>query len=420
MAVPTTSVKQTSRLGVRRLSRFLVAFLAVALLIVAYPQADAKSTKQQISDLKQQQQQINQNKASLQTKISAVQNDKAQLVQKKYLLEEQIEVIRSELQVTNTLIAQYDEQIAEKTAELEKAKAEEARYYALFCERVRTMEEDGQVSYVAVLFHASDFSDLIDRINMISEVMDHDNRMMDSLKAARAAVADAKTQLEDMRAGQVEAKKSLEGSQADLKQQQAALDALIAEMKAKEAQYKDKLDDLAEDSVDLSNDIEAAEHKYAAEIEAARKQHEQQAGSSGGSANLTGSGGFIWPLPGHTDITSKYGTRTHPISGRQSFHGGVDIGAGAGTRIIAAKAGTVVISGYNSSYGNYVAIAHYDGSKTLYAHMKARAVSEGAGVSQGATIGYVGSTGSSTGNHLHFEIWKGSSSSTRTNPMGFF
>jgi len=415
MPIRTTPVGQTSHLWVRRLSRFLLAFLAVALLFTAYPQADAKTTQQQISDLKKQQQQINQNKSSLQTKISAVQNDKAQLVQKKYLLEEQIEVIRSELRVTNNLITEYDQQITEKTTELEKAKAEEARYYDLFCQRVRSMEEGGEVNYIAVLFHANDFSDLIDRLNMISEVMDHDNRMMDALETARAAVADAKTQLEEMRAGQVEAKKSLEGSQAELKQQQASLDALISEMQAKEAQYKDKLDDLAEDSVDLSHDIAAAERTYAAQLEAAK----QQAGNTG-SANLTGSGGFIWPLPGYTNITSKYGIRTHPISGKQSFHGGVDIGAPSGSKIIAAKTGTVVISGYNSSYGNYVVIAHYDGSKTLCAHMKSRAVSAGDSVSQGSAIGYVGSTGSSTGNHLHFEIWKGSTASTRTNPMGFF
>lgn len=415
MPIRTAPAEQSSHRGVQRLSRFLLAFLAVALIFTAYPHAEAKSTQQQINDLKQQQQQINQSKSSLQTKISAVQNDKAQLVKKKCLLEEQIELIRSNLRVTNSLIAKYDQQIADKTIELDKAKAEEARYYDLFCQRVRSMEEGGDISYWAVVFNASDFSDLIDRINMISEVMDYDKHMMDALEVARAAVADAKSQLEEMRTGQVEAKRSLEASQAEMKKQQGALDALISEMQSKEAQYKDQLDNLAEDSVDLSHEIAAAERKYASELEAAR----QQSGSTG-SATLTGSGGFIWPLPGHTHITSKYGMRTHPISGRRSFHGGVDVGAPGGSKIVAAKAGTIVISGYNSSYGNYVVIAHYDGSKTLYAHMKSRAVSAGASISQGSAIGYVGTTGSSTGNHLHFEVWKGSSSSTRTNPMSFF
>lgn len=416
MTARTAQKPNTTRFGLRSLSRQMAACLAILLLVMVAVPVGA-ITKADINALKNQQQQLNAQKASLQNKISGVQNDKAKLVQKKLLLEEQIEVIRQQLQVTNDMIANYDQEIADKTVELQKAEEEEARYYDLFCERVRAMEEGGEVSYWAVLFNSNSFSDLIDRINLISEVMDHDNRMMDALQAARAAVADAKQQLETLRAGQVEAKKSLESSQAELRQQQAALDALIAELKAKEAEYKDKLDDLAEDSVDLSKDISAAEKKYAAQIEAAKQQHANQ---GGGSANLTGSGGFIWPLPGYTGITSPYGSRTHPISGKSSFHGGVDIGAPGGTRIIAAKAGTVVISAYNSSYGNYVVLAHYDGSKTLYAHMKSRAASEGQSINQGQTIGYVGSTGSSTGNHLHFEVWKGSSSSTRTNPMGFF
>lgn len=413
MTARTVPTQNSARFGARSISRYLAAFFALLFFVTAAIPVGA-ITKADINALKKQQQELNSQKATLQTKIGSVQNDKAKLVQQKLYLEEQIEVIRQQLKVTNDLIANFDQEIADKTVELEKAQAEEARYFDLFCERVRAMEEGGDVSYWAVLFNSSDFSDLIDRINMISEVMDHDNRMMDALQAARAAVADAKTQLETLRADQVEAKHSLESSQAELKTQQNALDALIGQLKAKEAEYKDKLDDLAEDSVDLSNDISAAEKKYAAQLEAAR----QKASQSG--VNISGSGGFSWPLPGNTQVTSPYGYRTHPISGRKSFHGGVDIGAPGGTSIKAAKAGTVVISAYNSSYGNYVVVAHFDGTKTLYAHMKARAASEGDSVSQGQCIGYVGSTGSSTGNHLHFEVWKGSTSSARTNPMGFF
>lgn len=392
-------------------SRFLFALLAALLLVATIPHASA-ITQADINALKQQQKEISQNKAALQTKISGVQNDKAKAAKKKLLLEEQIEVIRNELKVTNQLIAKYDQQIADKTVELQKAEEEEARYYDMFCQRVRAMEEGGTVSYWAVLFDSSDFSDLIDRINMVSEVMDHDNHVMDALAQAKAAVEEAKTQLEASRAEQKDAKASLEGTQAELKKQQASLDAIIAEIKAKEAEYRDQLDELSEDAHDLSNDIAAAERQYAAQIEAAKQA--QQNGT------LTGTGGFVWPLPGYTSISSKYGWRTHPVSGRQSFHGGVDVPAPSGTKIHASKAGAIVISGYNSSYGNYVVIAHTDGSKTLYAHMKSRAVGAGDTVSQGNVIGYVGTTGTSTGNHLHFEIWTGSSSGTRTNPMNFF
>jgi len=134
---------------------------------------------------------------------------------------------------------------------------------------------------------------------------------------------------------------------------------------------------------------------------------------------IEGTGGYIWPLNGYTRTSSPFGYRICPFHGRE-LHGGVDIPAPYGTAVHAAKSGTVVKSTYGSSYGNHIIIAHGDGTRTLYAHMSARLVSVGQTVSQGQTIGKVGSTGSSTGNHLHFETWTGSSSSTRVNPMRYF
>lgn len=132
-----------------------------------------------------------------------------------------------------------------------------------------------------------------------------------------------------------------------------------------------------------------------------------------------GSGDFIWPLPGYTRISSPFGYRTCPYHGRE-LHGGVDLPAPHGTNILAAQSGTVVVSTYGSSYGNYIAISHPDGSRTMYCHMSARLVSVGDTVSQGQIIGRVGSTGNSTGNHLHFEVWTNSNSSSRVNPMDYF
>ena len=132
-----------------------------------------------------------------------------------------------------------------------------------------------------------------------------------------------------------------------------------------------------------------------------------------------GNGDFIWPLPGYTRISSPFGYRTCPYHGRE-LHGGVDLPAPHGTNILAAKSGTVVLSTYGSSYGNHVAISHPDGSRTMYCHMSARLVSVGDTVSQGQVIGRVGSTGNSTGNHLHFEVWTNGNSSSRVNPMDYF
>lgn len=132
-----------------------------------------------------------------------------------------------------------------------------------------------------------------------------------------------------------------------------------------------------------------------------------------------GDGDYLWPLPGYTRISSPFGYRHCPYHGRE-LHGGVDLPAPHGTNILAAKGGTVVLSTYGSSYGNHVAISHADGSRTMYCHMSARLVSVGDTVVQGQVIGRVGSTGNSTGNHLHFELWTTSNSSSRVDPMGYF
>ncbi len=399
-----------------QVSRFLCAFLAVLVLFGAAPFAQQVQavTQSDINKLKQQQSQLSSSKKAVQTKISAIQNDKSKAINRKALIEQQIEYIRQELAVTNKLIADLDQQIVDKTAELEAAIAEEARYEELFYQRVRDMEETGTVKYWAVLFNSKDFSDLLDQMNAISEIGAYDNQVMDSLAVARATVADAKIQLEQTRTDQQEAKAKLEQTNQELKQQQAAVDALVKEIAGKEKEYKEQYSELENESSDISKELKAAERLYAQQL-AAQKQN-----SGGGSATLTGSGGFIWPLPGYTKVISPYGWRTHPITGNRHLHTGADIPAPSGTRINAAKAGTVIISTFNSSYGNYVVIAHPDNSRTLYAHMKSRAVSAGNAVGQGECIGYVGTTGSSTGNHLHFEVWTGGSSSTRVNPMQFF
>ena len=132
-----------------------------------------------------------------------------------------------------------------------------------------------------------------------------------------------------------------------------------------------------------------------------------------------GSEGYIWPLPGYTRISSPFGYRICPYHGRE-LHGGVDLPAPLGTNILAAQGGTVVVSTYGSSYGNHVAISHPDGSRTMYCHMSARLASVGDTVSQGQVIGRVGSTGNSTGNHLHFEVWTNGNSSSRADPMNYF
>lgn len=437
--------------------RCFALLLACALALGCLPRAQAAS-RSAIESLQSQQASLTVQKAELQKKLDGIRSSQGQALNKKNLVEQQLNVLNQQIQASENLLAQYARQITEKEAELEQAKAKEAEYQAEFEQRVRAMEERGNVSYWSVLFQASDFSDLLDRIDMIGEIMDADDQVLDQLAEARQAVVQAKTDLEASRQGQQETLAQQQSQQAQLQAQQAEVDQLIQEIATQGDVYAKQIEKLEASQDDVAQQIAEAEATYqkqlaaekaaaekaaaekaaaekaaaeqAAAQKAAQQQKQQSSGSSAsGSSSSSGSqssqttasaSGFLWPIASSHRVTSPFGWRTHPITGRQHLHGGIDIAAPNGTPIMASKAGVVVISQYGSSYGNYVVISHPDGTRTLYAHMSQRNVSAGDTVRQGQTVGLVGSTGSSTGNHLHFETWTGSSSSSRVNPMQFF
>lgn len=425
--------------------RCFALLLACALALGCLPRAQAAS-RSAIESLQSQQASLTVQKAELQKKLDGIRSSQGQALNKKNLVEQQLNVLKQQIQVSENLLAQYARQITEKEAELEQAKAKEAEYQAEFEQRVRAMEERGNVSYWSVLFQASDFSDLLDRIDMIGEIMDADDQVLDQLAEARQAVAQAKTDLEASRQGQQETLAQQQSQQAQLQAQQAEVDQLIQEIATQGDVYAKQIEKLEATQDDVAQQIAEAEAIYqkqlaaekaaaeqaakaaqAAAQKAAQQQKQQSSGSSASgssgsqsSQTTASASGFLWPIASSHRVTSPFGWRTHPITGRQHLHGGIDIAAPNGTPIMASKAGVVVISQYGSSYGNYVVISHPDGTRTLYAHMSQRNVSAGDTVRQGQTVGLVGSTGSSTGNHLHFETWTGSSSSSRVNPMQFF
>ena len=407
--------------------RCFALLLACALALGCLPRAQAASCSA-IESLQSQQASLTVQKAELQKKLDGIRSSQGQALNKKNLVEQQLNVLKQQIQVSENLLAQYARQITEKEAELEQAKAKEAEYQAEFEQRVRAMEERGNVSYWSVLFQASDFSDLLDRIDMIGEIMDADDQVLDQLAEARQAVAQAKADLEASRQGQQETLAQQQSQQAQLQAQQAEVDQLIQEIATQGDVYAKQIEKLEATQDDVAQQIAEAEAIYqkqlAAEKAAAEKAAAEKAAAEKAAAEqaakAASASGFLWPIASSHRVTSPFGWRTHPITGRQHLHGGIDIAAPNGTPIMASKAGVVVISQYGSSYGNYVVISHPDGTRTLYAHMSQRNVSAGDTVRQGQTVGLVGSTGSSTGNHLHFETWTGSSSSSRVNPMQFF
>ena len=362
-------------------------------------------TQAEIDALKSKSSTLASQKKDIQAQLKAVQANKSDAMKKKQLLEDQIDVIRQEIENINEQIAMYDQLIAQKTEELEQAEADERAQFDLFCQRMRHMEEQGETSYWAILFSSSSFAELLDNYMMIEEIIQYDNKVIDDLTALQERVAADRAELEEAQAEQEEAKAQQLAAQEELKGQEAEVDKLIAEINAQEDVLEEMEAELNKAAKELDAQIKAKEKEYAAQI-----------------ANVPSESGYLWPLSGSYNVLSSlFGPRLHPVTHKPGNHSGIDIPAPAGTKIYAAKSGVVIHAakgtGSSWSYGNYVIVSHSDGTSTLYAHMSRIGCKQGQTVKQGDVIGYVGTTGRSTGNHLHFEVRVGS---TRKDPVNYF
>ena len=372
-----------------------VVLAAVLLLPLAGPmtvmEVDAgKVTQAQINALKGEASDIAAQKKDIQNQLKAVRADKSKALEQKELLEAEIDLIQAEIDNINAQIDSYNQLIEAKNAEVADTQAREQAQYELFCKRIRQMEEEGEQSYWSILFSSQSFSDLLDNYIMIEEIIEYDNGVMESLAALRAVLEAARTELEEAKAGEEAARALQEASKAELDAQEAEVDNLIADIKKDENTLKAMEADLKKAAEAMDAEIKRLEREYANQI-----------------ASVPSESGFLWPLPASINtLSSLYGGRKHPVTGKADNHGGIDI-----------PAGTVIVSQYVRSYGNYVVVSHSDGTSTLYAHMNSRAVSKGETVKQGQVIGYVGTTGRSTGNHLHFEIRV---NGNRKDPVNYF
>ena len=348
-------------------------------------------TQSEIDALKAEQAASQARQDELEEQLADAEADQAEAQQRRQLLQAQLDAINNEIENIDKQIAYYDQEIAQKEAEQAEAEANEQAQYELFCQRVRAMEEEGTVSYWSILFNSESFSEMLDRLADIDAVMAYDNQVMDELIAIREEIIALRTQLETSRAEEQAAR-----------DQQAAKQA---EQQAKVAEAQELLDQINADVAEVNRQLDA-ESEAAAEIQAEIAQKQKQLEEQRRQNNITidSETSYLWPLPGYYRLSSLFGYRIHPITGEAHSHTGIDIPAPGNTPILACKSGQVVTSAYHYSYGNYVVIDHGNGNSTLYAHMSSRAVSEGDMVTQGQTIGYVGTTGSSTGNHLHLEV----------------
>lgn len=397
------------------LHRYLAMALSVLLLMGILMMPANAVTKSEINDLKEQAEDLEKQESEMNRKVEKLKKDATSKLEEKALLEQQVGLLMEQIAVSERLLAELDGQIQENQAELEAATEKENAFYEEFCDRFRDMEERGTMSYWSILFGSASFSDFLDRLTFVREVAEYDNDLLEQLQNIRQEVETARTDLLNSQADQEKAQKDLEDQQKSLEREEAAVAAALAEIEANQDAYADQLADLQAEAAKLDSDIASAERQYEEENKKPTPPPPPPEDNDDGDKPSVNPSGWVWPCSSHR-ITSPFGPRPSPTPGASKYHNGIDIGAPAGSAIYAASSGTVLTAGYSSARGYYIEISHGNGIKTVYMHCKALYVNSGDHVSAGQHIAAVGSTGISTGPHLHFGVMV---NGTYKNPMDY-
>lgn len=406
------------------LAGVMAAVLLLTLLMSILPTfagaASSGEIRKQIIALQQERKEVQNQIADVKKQYKENENEIADLIAQKNVVDQEIQLLNTQIININEQISAYNLLIADKQDELDTA---EDRLEALNQEnkeRIRTMEEEGEISYWEVLFKANSFSDLLDRLNMVEEIAASDKRRLQELSDAANKVEEAQAELETEKGELETTKKDLDDTQAEMNEKNKESEALLQELLQK-----------ADDLQALEEECKEQENAFLKQIAAmevqfnAAKQREweawkatsvpptTQAGGTGGSSSggtsgssgssSGGSGGWLVPCS-YTSITSPFGNRNSPTSGASSYHQGVDLDTGTGDPVYASRAGVVTVAGWGNAAGNYVQINHQDGFSSIYMHLSSYCVSAGQIVSAGQLIGATGATGITTGDHLHFGI----------------
>ena len=389
----------------KRGARFVGLLLVTSILAAHVPLFvhAATMTNDKIRESEESKKQAEEEKKSLKNNLTDVKSLLASLETSKNDLENYIRELDSDLAAINDKIDQLNRLISDKEfeiqiteKELEEARNVEQSQYNLMKKRVKFMYERGGSSNIEMLLSSKSFVDFLNKAEFINRISAYDRRMLDSYIDAKDQVAEKEQLL-------ITQKSDLEEAKAAVSNEQEAVEALMA----------DKEQELTVFEGDICNK-EAAIAEYEAmiaeqdqiikDLEAAILEEKKRLLAENKKAIVYDGGKFAWPAPSYTRISDEYGNRIHPILGTQQFHNGVDMAAPNGSPILAAYDGEVIAASYSPTMGNYIMIDHGDGLITIYMHASSVSVSQGTMVARGEQIGCVGSTGRSTGPHLHFSV----------------
>ena len=446
---------KNKKLFVSILAGLMVAVMLLGLIVGILPSnAGAYSSnelKDQLEDLQSQKDAITSQIKELEKQQNANRESMEDIMQQKAVLEQQVALLQDEITNVNTQIASYSLLIADKQDELEEAQLRLEDLTNQHRKRLRAMEEQGQLSYWAVIFKANSFSDLLDRVTMVKEIAAADRYRLTQMNEAAQQVVETQKELEQEKLELENTRAELEASQKTLDEKNAEADALLSELAdvcedmnalhsqfeaeedsfleqiaIKDKEYNDKLAEEREisrqasiqasiqESIQESIQISVQE-SIEASIQAAKPSKPTTSTSGGSGGGNSSSKKWLKPTA-YSYVSSPFGYRVHPVTGKWTMHKGVDLVASKGTPIYASRSGYVTIATYHSTAGNYVTLNHQDGYTSVYMHMTHDVVSVGEYVKAGELIGYVGSTGRSTGPHLHFGI---TYNGTYVNPMNY-
>ena len=420
-----------------KLIRAVSLGLACACLLLTatvYPASAATSNNSMASlqnKLDKLSQSISQHKKELsdaKKKESAAKALESELKERVTVLQDQIGVLSGQIaSVQNSIgekeqqIGVMQQQISDKQTEIENKQAEIDTQWDYFKKHMAAMQELRDGGSVAMLSAVNDLYELLTFNEVMQDISIKDTEIMNNMKSAKQGLEDDKAALEEQKVG-------LEAEKADLQSKKSSLDSQNAQMRTKQSELNNSISAAklsAAEAQQAQQKAQAAIESDELNYEAVKKEIQKLIAAASASKPQLSFSGFACPLKSYTRVSSEYGWRKNPVSGVNKLHAGIDFAAPAGTPIYAAASGYVQVAGWSSGgYGNYVIIYHgkmSDGNTytTLYGHMRSVATTAGKYVNQGDLIGYVGSTGNSTGNHLHLEVWKGGSKANAVNPRSY-